>query len=356
MLELFRFENLYQRNEAFRVTLAITICMVLGKVLALGSPVYLALYPTIIMTKSKNYSWQGIIHTFAPTLCAAAAALGISEAFHSHPFIIWTLSLFFFDWMRRRATTPAKMGAMLMPTFNWILIIVFDQHTEANMAVRIHEIFIAMLITACVCKFAVACFPTQDPNQKQPIQTPSMEVPVTAQQRAISLALIGIGVGFLMLVDMLSATFCMVPVIAASLQTNRLSFQRVVKRRFITQVGGCAIAAIFSVLLINHQSVLSAYILLLAGLVFLLASLMVKGGSDGRELHADALLATMLPIQLYMTSQDIGLERTFLRGWELAVTLGVLYILYKITLPKASGERQGEPLLRAGKWKILGKR
>ena len=343
MLDLFRFDSRYQRNEALRVTFAITVCMVLGKVLALGSPVYLALYPTIIMTKSKNYSWRGLARTFVPTLCAAATALGVSEAFHSHPFIIWTLSLFFFDWMRRRATNPAKKGAMLMPTFNWILIIVFDQHTNADMAVRIHEIFIAMVITACVCKLAVACFPTQDPQLKMQAKTALSDIAVTAQQRALSLALIGTGVGFLMLVDMLSATFCMVPVIAASLQTERLGFQRVVERRFITQVGGCAIAAIFSLLLVGHQSVLSAYVLLLAGLVLLLASLMVKGDASGRELHADALLATMLPIQLYMTSQNIGLERTFLRGWELAVTLGILYVLYKVTAPpppKTPGEIQ----------------
>ncbi|KII76406.1 DUF2955 domain-containing protein [Vibrio renipiscarius] len=338
MLDLFRFDNIYQRNEALRVTLAITVCMVLGKVLALGSPVYLALYPTIIMTKSKDYSWQGLARTFAPTLCAAAAALAVSETFHSHPFIIWTLSLFFFDWMRRRATNPAKMGAMLMPTFNWILIIVFDQHTNADMAMRIHEIFIAMVITAGVCKLAVTCFPTQDPQQKMPARVALPDIAVTAQQRALSLALIGTGVGFLMLVDMLSATFCMVPVIAASLQAERLGFQRVVERRFITQVGGCAIAAIFSLLLVGHQSVLGAYVLVLAGFVLLLASLMVKSDVSGRELHADALLATMLPIQLYMTSQDIGLERTFLRGWELAVTLGVLYVLVKITTSKTPAE------------------
>lgn len=339
MLDLFRFDSRYQRNEALRVTFAITVCMVFGKLLALGSPVYLALYPTIIMTKSKDYSWQGLVRTFAPTLCAAATALGISEMFHSHPFIIWTLSLFFFDWMRRRASTPDKKGAMLMPTFNWILIIVFDQHTNADMAVRVHEIFIAMVITACVCKLAVACFPTHATNLKSPPRTPLPNTPVTAQQRVLSLALIGIGLGFLMLVDMLSATFCMVPVIAASLQTERLGFQRVVERRFITQVGGCAIAAIFSLLLVGHQSVLTAYVLLLTGLVLVLASLMVKGDTSGRELHADALLATMLPIQLYMTSQDIGLERTFLRGWELAATLAVLYCLFKITAPKASLDR-----------------
>ncbi|ROV58943.1 DUF2955 domain-containing protein [Vibrio ponticus] len=324
---LFQFYQVSQRNEALRITLAITVCMVLGKLLNLGSPVYLALYPTIIMTKAKDYSWLGLGKTLAPTLLAASCALVVSNTFSQHPFIIWTISLIFFDWMRRRATTPAKMGAMLMPTFNWILVIVFAQHTSADMTTRIHEIFIAMVITTLVCKAAVALFPVASKG-KPPVFE---ETPVNAEQRLLSLALIGIGVGFLLQVEMLSATFCLVPVIAAATQSQADAFRQVVERRFITQVGGCALAFIFTLVLSGHQTNIGLYVILLGSLIFLLASMMAKADFKLRDLHGDALLATMLPIQLYIGANEMGLERTFLRGWQLAVTLGILFTLYKLT-------------------------
>lgn len=323
---LFQFDQVSQRNEALRITLAITVCMVLGKLLNLGSPVYLALYPTIIMTKAKDYSWLGLGKTLAPTLLAASCALVVSNTFSQHPFIIWTISLIFFDWMRRRATTPAKMGAMLMPTFNWILVIVFAQHTSADMTTRIHEIFIAMVITTLVCKAAVALFPVASKG-KPPVFE---ETPVNAEQRLLSLALIGIGVGFLLQVEMLSATFCLVPVIAAATQSQADAFRQVVERRFITQVGGCALAFIFTLVLSGHQTNIGLYVILLGSLIFLLASMMAKADFKLRDLHGDALLATMLPIQLYIGANEMGLERTFLRGWQLAVTLGILFTLYTL--------------------------
>ncbi|GAL04974.1 hypothetical protein JCM19237_4340 [Photobacterium aphoticum] len=95
----------------------------------------------------------------------------VCEIFADHPFVIWTISLIFFDQLRRSATTPAKQGAMLMPTFNWILIIVFSQHTSMDMPVRIHEIFLAMVTTAIVTRATVTLFPTIK-NGKPPVFTP----------------------------------------------------------------------------------------------------------------------------------------------------------------------------------------
>jgi len=332
---MLRFDNTSQRNEAIRVTLSIAVCMILGKLLGFSSAVYLALYPTIIMTKGKDYSWKGLARILLPTLLAASTALVVSNAFYDHPFIIWTISLLFFDWMRRRATTPAKMGAMLMPTFNWILVIVFAQHTTADMTTRIHEILISMVITALVCKVFVALFPVVSN-----VKPPSFEdKPVTAQQRLLSVSLIGLGVGFLLQVNMLSATFCMVPVIAASLQCQADAFRQVIERRFVTQVGGCALATIFTSLLVGHQSIWAMYALLLVSLIFLIATVMVKADFTARDIHADALLATMLPIQLYLGVQEMGLERTMLRGWQLAVTLGILYTLYQLFSVKPPTQR-----------------
>lgn len=323
---MFSFDSTNKRNQALRVALTVTICMLIGQLFNFDSPVYFALYPTIVMTKGQDYSWVGLFRMFIPTLAAASAALAVSEIFSEHPFIIWTTSLLFFDWMRRRADTPAKLGQMLMPTFNWILIVVFAEHTNMDMPMRIHEIFLAMVITAVVAKGMVALFPVKR-TSKPIMPTP---VPVSMQSRLISLILIGTGVGFLMIVDIISATFCMVPVIAAATQTTRHGFASVVDRRFQTQVGGCAIAIVFTIIMAGHQSTIGYYALGLAGLALFISASMAKAHGAAIDIHADALLATMLPIQLYITNTNPGIENMFLRAWELTVTLGILYGLYHL--------------------------
>lgn len=325
-----------QTNEILRVTFTVTLCMLAGKLLHLDSAVYLALYPTIVMTKGKDYSWLGLFKMLFPTLLAASCALLVSEVFHDHPFIIWTISLLFFDFMRRSADTPAKLGGMLMPTFNWILIIVFSQHTITDMPMRIHEILISMVVTILVTKSMVFLFP-QGRKGEKPV---FMSQPVTYQHRLASMGLIGTGLAFLMMVDLISATFCMVPVIAAATQFNRDKFQEVVERRFVTQVGGCAIAVIFTLVMAGHQSTIGFYTFGLGSLIFMIAKWMTNSQGTLRDLHSDALLATMLPIQLYMGNSTFGLESTYLRAWELTVTLGILFTLHQLTRPRDSHDRQ----------------
>ncbi|MFC1233534.1 DUF2955 domain-containing protein [Vibrio sp. F74] len=325
-----------RKNETLRVTFTVTLCMLAGKLLHLDSAVYLALYPTIVMTKGKDYSWLGLFKMLFPTLLAASCALLVSDVFHEHPFIIWTVSLIFFDLMRRDANTPAKLGGMLMPTFNWILIIVFSQHTVADMPMRIHEILVSMAITILISKSMVFLFP-QENKGKPPVFTPQV---VTYQHRFVSTGLVGAGLAFLMIVDLISATFCMVPVIAAATQFSRDKFKEVVERRFVTQVGGCAVAIIFTLVMAGHQSTIGYYTLGLGSLVFIIANWMSPSQGPPRDLHADALLATMLPIQLYMGNTSFGLESTYLRAWELTVTLCILFILHQLTRSKGNHERK----------------
>lgn len=314
-------------NEILRVTLTITLCMLAGKLLDLNSTVYLALYPVIIMTKCKDYSWQGIFSLFFPTFLAAFCALAVSQVFNEHPFIVWSISLIFFDQMRRRADTPIKLGGMIMPTFNWLLIIVFSQSGSRDMPMQVREILLSMVITAIIAKIMVALLPTKQAG-KPAIFKPQT---VTYQHRVVSTGLIGLGLALLMMVDLLSATFCMVPVIAAATQFSRDKFREVVGLRFITQIGGCALAAVFTLVMAGHQHTISFYALGLGSLVLVLAKWMVTSQDPSRDMHADALLATMLPIQLYMGSTTFGLENTYLRAWELTVTLGILFILHQLT-------------------------
>lgn len=331
-------------NATLRVTFTITLCMLMGKLLDLDSPIYLALYPTILMTKGKDFSWQGIGKTFLPTFLAAVCALVVAEVFYDHPFVIWTISLVFFDIMRRRANTPIKLGGMLMPTFNWILIVVFSQQGSLDMTMRIHEILLSMMITAVVAKTMVSLFPV-DKVAKPPQFKPQI---VTYQHRFVSGCLIGGGLGFLMIVDLLSATFCMVPVIAASIQFTRDKFKSVVLQRFISQIGGCAVAAIFTIMMAGHQNTIIFYALGLGTLVFIITKWMVTSEGPSRDLHGDVLLATMLPIQLYIGNTTFGLENTYLRAWELTVTLSILFIFHYLTRSRDNHDQRNHKHSRVG--------
>lgn len=320
------FKTLAQRNEVLRVTLVVTFCMLMGQVLDFQSAVYLALYPTIAMTKVKDYSWTGLFKTFSPTLISACLALLVAELFQSHPFIVWVISLLFIDYMRKKADTPAKVGGIIMPIFNWLLIVIFSQFSTQSMPDRIGEIFLSMLITVLAAKSIVAIFPVLD-KRSPPVFKP---VAVTFKQRFVSMSLIGVGVAVLMNIDLISATFCMVPVIAAAIQVDRQHYLDVVSRRVVTQIGGCAIAALLSLLIAGHQTVLSYYVLLLGATIFAIATAMVRSSFSDRDIHSDALLATMLPIQLYLGTSGFGLESIFLRAWELAVTLGILFMIFQL--------------------------
>ncbi|WP_220762822.1 MULTISPECIES: DUF2955 domain-containing protein [unclassified Shewanella] len=329
-----------QRNEAIRITLVILLCMLIGKVFSFDSSVYLALYPTIVMTKVKDYAWVSLFKTFAPTFVSACVALTVVELFQSHPFVVWTISLLFIDWMRKKADTPAKRGGLIMPIFNWILIVIFSQFSTQSMPDRVSEILLSMVITACVAKLAVKLLPVT--NMLNPVAFKPQKV--TYQQRLVTLGLIGSGIALLMNINLLTATFCMVPVIAAATQNDRLAFKMVISRRFITQIGGCAIAVLVSILLANHQAIISYYALVVGAAILAIAVLMVTGENSQREFHGDALLATVLPIQLYIGTVNMGLESIFLRAWELAVTLGILFLLFQLSNrrePHVTDEQNG---------------
>ncbi|BAJ02833.1 DUF2955 domain-containing protein [Shewanella violacea] len=321
------FKTPSQRNEAIRITLAITLCMLMGQVLNFDSSIYLALYPTIAMTKVKDYSWSGLFKTFSPTFISACVALWVAEVFQSHPFIIWTVSLLFINYMRKRADTPAKVGASIMPIFNWVLIVIFSQFSTQGMPDRIGEILLSMVITSCIAKGLVTLFPVQEKGQAPILK----RVKVTHKQGVVAMVLIGGGIAVLMNIDLLSATFCMVPVIAAATQVNRQRYLEVISQRFVTQIGGCMIAVLISIVLAGNQTILSYYALILGSTIFAIATAMVKSSKVDRDIHSDAMLATVLPIQLYLGTSSFGLESILLRAWELAVTLGILFLVFQLT-------------------------
>ncbi|WP_417346581.1 DUF2955 domain-containing protein [Ferrimonas sp.] len=310
-------------NQVLRITGTVTLCMLLGRYLDFTSPVYLALFPVLAVTKARDYSWAGLVSQFFPALLASFAALITVELFSDHPYVVWALSLLLFDQLRKRATQPARIGALIMPVFNWVIVVVFAQGGSFDMVNRFKEILLSMIITLVVMKLFAMLFPPAP----TPKGAPPLEKPISYRQRLNFVVLLGLGQGFLMMVDMLSATFCMVPLILAAAQVSHDSYLKVLRVRFITQVGGCALAMIFMVLLLGHQTMIPFYGLALGLLILAIAYQIGSTQGPDKDLHGDALLGVALPIQLYVGPNQFGLADTLQRGWQLTLVLLLLLTL-----------------------------
>ncbi|MBW3163972.1 DUF2955 domain-containing protein [Ferrimonas balearica] len=321
-------------NEVGRITGTVSLCMLLGHLLNLGSPVYLALFPILSVTKARDYSWRGLARMFRPVLIWATAAVITVELFANHPYVVWAISLMVFDQLHARATTPMARNALVLPVFNWIMMVVFAQTLPATMPDRLHDIVLSLLITMVVMKTFAWWFPPSPAPASAPPQHKRPDY--AARLRFVTL--LGGGLAFLMIVDMISATFCMVPVILAATQTERGAFMAVLRDRLLAQVGGCALAMVFMLLLAGQQSLLPLFALGQTLLVFVFARQISRSSGEDKALHGDALLGIALPIQLYMGVNDFGLSSALQRGWQLSVTLFVLAALAGLIFGKIQDE------------------
>lgn len=331
-------------NEVGRITGTVSLCMLLGHLLNLGSPVYLALFPILSVTKARDYSWRGLARMFRPVLLSAAAAVLTVELFANHPYVVWAISLVLFDQLHVRATTPMARNALVLPVFNWIMMVVFAQGMPATMPDRLHDIVISLFITMVVMKTFAWWFPPTS----APASAPPQKRPPDYAARLRFIALMGGGLAFLMIVDMVSATFCMVPVILAATQTKRGAFMGVLRDRLLAQVGGCALAMVFMLLLAGQQSWIPLFALFQTALVFLFALQISRSSGEDKALHGDALLGIALPIQLYIGVNDFGLSNALQRGWQLSVTLFVLAALAGLIFGTRKDESVPHHHTRAG--------
>ncbi|WP_261922444.1 DUF2955 domain-containing protein [Shewanella sp. NFH-SH190041] len=324
--------------RAVRGTFIIVTCMVLGKFLNFTAPVYLAFFPAVLVIRLKQAHLPLMVKMLLPSVLSAASAVVLSELFQSHPFIVWTISLFYFDWLRRRADTPIKVAGILVPIFIWVLnIVMAQQGNRIDLPANLREICLAVLICISVTKLMFWLIPSAEPQPHYQFQPQR----VTFKQRAISLGLIGTGTAFLLIVDMMSALFCLVPVIAIATQVSWQGYVSDVKRRLLTQVGGCSLAVFFTFFLSGHQDIISFYILCLAVLVYLFVWSVEQSSGDIRTIQADALLATILPIQLYISQSGMTLKGAYLRGWQLSVTLAIMFALHLLTEKKGNADPKG---------------
>ena len=314
--------------DAVRMTFIIVSGMVAGKYIPLGKPVYLAFFPIILALRVNSSDMLIMVKILLPTVMSAVGAVFISELFSEHPFVIWTIALFFFDWQRRKADTSAKVAGILTPIFIWILITVSAQLSiKSPLFLNLREMIFCVMITLGITWIGFRLFPKKIPLSSTP-KISAIPITVSYKQRAISLFLIGIGCAFLMITQMTSALFCLVPVIALATQTSRQGYFSGLKRRLLTQTSGCALSVFFTFLLAGQQNIAAYYILCLGLLVYILCYAVVNSLGEIKEVNLDALMATLFPIQLYICQSGISLKGAYLRGWQLTVTLLLMLIIY----------------------------
>lgn len=312
--------NNTNRNEVMWIVSIVSLGMLSQLWLQLETAAYLALFPTMAATKLSKYSMTGMLKAFLPILGISCLALFIEQLFGSHPFIVWTISLFVFDFARRWADTPTKLGQIYIPLLNWFLVIVFAQHTPIPMTDWVRDMGISMVTTIIVVQF-VMLFMTPVKAKTPP---PSPAKQVSYQQRVIYVAMLGIGLAFLMIVDLVSATFCMMPVIIAAAQHEKSMYQAVVKTCLQAHVGGCAFVLLLMSLLVSQHSHIFIYAFAIVLLVTMIAVWISRNTGSVRALHTEAMLGAMLPLQLYVSRTDLGLQDIYFRGQLMLIVLILL--------------------------------
>lgn len=307
-------------SEVAWICSVVTLGMLSQLWLQLDIAAYLALYPVMAALKINDYSIGGMLKAFLPTLLVACGALLTVQLFSTHPAVVWCISLWLFDQARKWADTPAKLGMIFIPLLNWYLVVVFALHSHFVMTHWIRDMAVSLLITLVVVRFVILFI--KPPKTQAPVAI--SPVVVTYQQRLVFVMMLGIGLAFLMLVDRVAATFCMMPVIIAAGQSRREHYLMVVRTCFNAHVGGCALAFTFTALLAGQHIHILVYILALTGLA-LIISIWISGSKGPvRGMHTEAMLGTMLPLQLYVSATDLGLQSTYFRAELMLIVLAVL--------------------------------
>ncbi|GAD79489.1 DUF2955 domain-containing protein [Vibrio ezurae] len=319
-------------SEVIWMVSIVSLGMLLQLWLQLDIAAYLALYPVMAATKLNDYSMQGILKAFLPILLVACVALLVDQLFGSHPFVVWGISLWVFDCARRWADTPAKLGQIYIPLLNWFLVIVFAQHAPIPMTHWVRDIAVSMVTTIAVVRFVMLFMSPPKASSPPPMQARK----VTYQQRLIYVVMLGLGLAFLMMVNLIAATFCMMPVIIAAAQSEKAIYQMIVKTCLHAHVGGCALAMVFVALLAGEHVHNLVYIIGLTLLVLLIA-VWISGSRAGvKALHTEAMLGTMLPLQLYVSATDLGLQDTYFRGELMLMVLALLVVSQGIIYGKSN--------------------
>ena len=141
--------------ELIRKTLIIVLCLMLSKMLHLTVSVYIVLFSVVIATTCySSHIWE-IIKKILPSLFAALGAVVVNQVFASHPFIIWTCSILYFDHVRRNVDSNLKARMVTLPLFMIIFIDTYANSTGYALSIPdiVRDLVLSVLITGLVASF-----------------------------------------------------------------------------------------------------------------------------------------------------------------------------------------------------------
>jgi len=313
--------------ELTRKTLIIVLCLMLSKMLHLTVSVYIVLFSIVIATTCYSSHIGEIIKRILPSLYAAIGAVIVNQAFASHPFIIWTVSVIYFDYIRRKANSNLKARVVTLPLFMIIFINTYANSADYILLIPevLRDLVLSTLITGVVASFINHVMPIK----KAMVMPPIVSMAVTGADRLKMFLLVGLGLAFIMINEVTSAVFCLVPLITSAMQPTHDLMKDHSRNKMLSQVGGCSLALIVSVLFSGTEINLFTYLFISTVLVLTILWWCEHPDKEEGLIHSDALMGFLIPYQLYIGqySNNFGLNSILLRAFELVVVLLIIYTI-----------------------------
>jgi len=313
--------------EIIRKTLIIVVCLMLSKVLHMTVSVYMVLFAIVLANFSFSKHIIDLIKPLLPSLFVTFAAVLINQLFAGHPFIIWTCCVAYFDYIRRRAINNIRITMATLPLFMIIFITTYQNSTTYNSAV-------VGFVWDMVISAGVAVLVTSFVNHLMPVKaTPMMPTvvfqEVTGVDRLKLLILVGGGLAFIMMNEVTSAVFCLVPLVTSAMQPSHDKMKNHSREKMLTQIGGCSLAIVMALLYSGTEVNLFTYFVGSFFLIFMLIFWTHHSAVEDRAIHADALMGFLIPYQLYIAQygNNFGLNSISLRAVELFIALAVIYMV-----------------------------
>ncbi|MFT6925148.1 MAG: hypothetical protein ACJAZP_000728 [Psychromonas sp.] len=313
--------------ELIRKTLIIVLCLMLSKMLHLTVSVYIVLFSIVIATTcDSSHIWE-IIKRILPSLFAALGAVMVNQVFAMHPFIIWTCSILYFDHVRRKVDSNLKARMVTLPLFMIIFIDTYANSTAYILSIPdiVRDLVLSTLITALVAAFINHIMPIK---QKM-VMAPIVSMPVRGVDRLKMLLLVGVGLAFIMINQVTSAVFCLVPLITSAMQPTHDLMKTHSRNKMLSQVGGCSLALIVAIFFSGTEINLFTYLFISSVLVFTILLWCNHPDKNEGLIHSDALMGFLIPYQLYIGQygNNFGLNSIILRAFELLVVLLIIYTI-----------------------------
>ena len=313
--------------ELIRKTLIIVLCLMLSKMLHLSVSVYVVLFAIVVATTSFSKHLSDLLQRLTPSVGAAIGAVLVNQAFAAHPFIIWTCCVVYFDHVRRHADNNLRIRMATLPLFMIIFITTYHNSSDYTLAIPniIRDVVLSALLAALVASLVNHLMPVK----AQPPKPVIVSQPVTGTDRLKMLVLVGGGLAFIMINEVTSAVFCLVPLITSAMQPTHSHMKQHATEKILSQIGGCSLAVIASLIYSGTEVNLFTYFVVSFLLVYLILHWSHYAEMGDRAIHADALMGFLIPYQLYVAryGNDFGLSAIALRAVELLIALLIIYAL-----------------------------